>query len=124
MLAPLYCDSSISVSGAICSIMQFCMTFKLTYSAIGELLKLFQLLCPKPNRLPATVYHLKKYFNQCQMSHSYHKICSNCQATKEECNCSHQIFNSHLIHIPIKRQLHSMIKSKCRPTLYCIFIPS
>ena len=39
--------------------MHFCMAFRLSYSAIGELLKLLQLLCPNPNHLPTTVYYLK-----------------------------------------------------------------
>lgn len=49
---PLYSDSEISISGAVCCIMKFCMTHKLSYSAISELLKLLQLLLPSPNHLP------------------------------------------------------------------------
>ena len=103
-VTPLYVDSRISVSGAICSIMHYCMAYKLPYTAIGELLKLLQLLCPSPNHLPASVYQLKKYFCQCQMPHKCCNICSNCQAIKEECICDHQLLNSHLVHVPIKKQ--------------------
>ena len=59
LLEPLYVDSNISISGAICAIMHFCMAFRLSYSTIGELLKLLQLLCPNPNHLPTTIYYLK-----------------------------------------------------------------
>ena len=82
---PLYSDSEISISGAVCCIMKFCITYKLSYSAISKLLKLLQLLLPSPNRLPTTLYKFKKYFNQLQMPHVYSNVCSSCQATVEEC---------------------------------------
>ena len=46
------------------------------------------------------------------MPHKCYNICSNCQAIKEECTCDHQLLNSHLVHVPIKKQLYSVIKSK------------
>ena len=121
-VTPLYVDSRISVSGATCSIMHYCMAYKLSYTAIGELLKLLQLLCPSPNHLPASVYQLKKYFRQCQMPHKCYNICSNCQAIKEECICDHQLLNSHLVHVPIKKQLYSVIKSKTVCGCMCVHL--
>lgn len=92
--------------------MQFCLAHKLSYAAISELLKLLQLLCPSPNRLPTTVYQFKKYFNQFQMPHVYSNICSSCQANVEECRCDHQVHNGHLITIPLKKQLNAVISGK------------
>ena len=39
--------------------MQFATANKLTYSAIEELLKLLQVLCPSPNELPTTLYRIR-----------------------------------------------------------------
>ena len=60
-LQPLYSGASITVCGAYCSTMQFATANKLTYTAIEELLKLLQILCPCPNALPTTIYKFKKF---------------------------------------------------------------
>ena len=45
---PLYSGAEITICGAICAIMQFCTTYKLSYTAIGGLLRLLIILCPTP----------------------------------------------------------------------------
>ena len=40
LFEPVYSESTITISGAICAIMQFCMAHKLSYTAIGDLLNL------------------------------------------------------------------------------------
>ena len=112
LFEPLYLGSKISFCGAVCSIMQFCMMRKLSYTAIGELLKLLQVLCPTPNRLPSTVFQLKKFFNRFNMSYDYSNLCSNCDTKKEECNCDHPVYKSHLIHIPLEKPLCAVLTSK------------
>ena len=77
LFEPLYSGSKF-ILWSFCSIMQFCMMHKLSYTAIGELLKLLQVLCPIPNQLPTTVFKLKKKFNQFIMSYNYSNLCSNC----------------------------------------------
>ena len=112
LFEPLYSGSNISFCGAVCSIMQFCMMHKLTYTAIGELLKLLQVLCPIPNRLPTTVFKLKKFFNQFNMSYDYSNVCSHCDTQKDNCHCDHPVHNSHLIHIPLEKPLYTVLSSK------------
>ena len=112
LFEPLYSGSTISFCGAVCSIMQFCMTYKLSYTAIGELLKLLQLLCPMPNKLPPSVFLLKKFFNCFKMSYDYSNLCSNCSVNKEDCQCDHPVYKSHLIHVPLQKPLFAVLSSK------------
>ena len=56
MLKPLYPGSVLSVCAAYCLIMQFAIASKLSYTAIENLLKLLQLLCPSSNILPSSFY--------------------------------------------------------------------
>ena len=112
LFKPLYSGSSVTVCGAICSIMQYCIAYKLSYSAIGELLKLLQLLCPTPNHLPSSVFLLKKFFNSFKMKYNDNNLCSNCDAKREHCHCDHPAYDCHLIHIPLQKPLFAVLKSK------------
>ena len=50
--------------GHICAIMEFCLHNGLTYKAIDDLLKLLQIICASPNKLPRSIFVLKKFFDQ------------------------------------------------------------
>lgn len=58
----LFEGSELSICGAVMAIMKFCLANHLSYKATDELLKLLHLLCPAPNKLPQSVYFLKKFF--------------------------------------------------------------
>ena len=75
MLKPLYPGSVLSVCAAYCLIMQFAIASKLSYTAIENLLKLLQLLCPSSNILPSNFYQLKKFFKQYTPSYEKKRVC-------------------------------------------------
>ena len=77
-LQPLYSGASVTVCGAYFSIMQYATANKLTYTAIEELLKLLQILCPSPNSLPTTLYKFKKFFQQYSAGFEQQQVCSEC----------------------------------------------
>lgn len=56
--------AAISVYAAFCAIMLFVVENKLSYTAIENLLKPLQLLCPPSSQLPSSLYTLKKFFSQ------------------------------------------------------------
>ena len=60
--------------------MQYASANKLTYTAIEELLKLLQILCPSPNSLPTTLYRFKKFFQQYNSGFEQQHVCSKCFA--------------------------------------------
>ena len=95
-----------------CAIMQFCMAHKLSYTAIGDLLNLLQLLVPTPNLLPTSVYRFKKFFQRFKIEYTYTNYFSNCDKIKEECCCDHPTCNSHLAHIPVEKSLFAVLLSK------------
>lgn len=112
LFKPVYSDSSVSLSGAVCAIMQFCIAHELSYTAMGELLKLLQLLCLTPNLLPTTVYQFKKFFQHFKMPYQYSNVCSTCNAMNNDCHCDHPAKNSHLVHIPVEKSLCAVLLSK------------
>ena len=57
----IYNGSNISVCGFNCMIMKFANKHNLTYSAIDELLELLNIICPRPNEIPTSIYKLKKF---------------------------------------------------------------
>lgn len=99
--SPLYPDADISVCGAMCAIMQFCISHKLTYTAIGDLLKLLGLLCPSTSQLPTSFFKFKKFFETFNTVHKHKQVCTMCN--KEECSCeSNSSSNSaHIVHLDI-----------------------
>jgi len=94
---PLYSGAEITICGAICAIMQFCTTYKLSYSAIGNLLKLLIILCPTPNHLPKSFYMLRKFFEQFQSNYKHSKYCTNCNLTVCDCNCANSYNTGHIM---------------------------
>ena len=74
--------------GHICAIMEFCLHNGLTYKAIDDLLKLLQIICASPNKLPRSIFVLKKFFDQfTSMNYEHHRICSSCKESSESCQC-------------------------------------
>ncbi len=112
LFEPLYPGADISVCAALCAIMQFCSSNKLSYTAIGELLKLLLLLCPFPNKLPTSFYKFKKFFQQFHMPYDHSTVCSVCQKSDENCHCLHTTTSAHLLHIPIDKPLQTIVSSK------------
>ena len=78
MFEPLYDGANITVCGAFCAIMEFKRVCRLPFSAILMLLKLLQLLCPSGNKLPQSVYILKKFFQKHSSQHKKRMFCPEC----------------------------------------------
>ena len=113
MFEPLYPGSTVSVCGGVCAIMHFCTTSKLSYTAISELLKLLQVLCPVPNSLPTTVYRLKQFFKQYNLKYNIHQYCSECLNQVNDCHCSEASRKMcHVVDAPIEKPLEIIISSK------------
>lgn len=64
MIRPIYENANITLCGAYCAIMEFKRACRLPFTAIAMLLQLLQLLCPKDNTLPKSVYVFKKFFQR------------------------------------------------------------
>ena len=105
--------------------MQFCTSNKLSFTAIGELLKLLALLCPHPNLLPNSFYTFKKFFQQFHAIHSHHEVCVQCQKDTEDiCSCTdiNQENKAHLVHFK-ERNILSIGKPRNYGISFC-FRPS
>ena len=111
LFQPLYPGAEITVCGALCAIMHFCTTNKLSYTAVGELLKLLVLLCPFPSSLPSSFYKFKKFFQQFNPVHNYQKVCIKC---KGSCSCDSrsQSDMAHLVQLDIRKPLEKLISGK------------
>ena len=112
LFRPLYPEANITLCGGLCAIMQFCCKNKLTYNAIGELLKLLHVLCPlSTSHLPKSFYHFKKFFEQFRQIHSHQKICLICESS--QCSCVATGSNeAHLINLEIHKPLEVIISRK------------
>ena len=85
--------------------MKFAIASKLSYSAIGNLLRLLQFLCPFSSKLPSSFYQLKKFFKQYTPSHEKKRVCPECEQTLEDgehCPEDHG-GSGHVVHIPIEK---------------------
>lgn len=107
--------------------MQYATANKLTYTAIEELLKLLQILCPCPNGLPTTLYKFKKFFQQ-HSSGFEQRVCCKCFASLDKVEtCTTCIDPDNLVHnpempgllvhIPFQKPLQTILSSKflCYP---------
>ena len=103
--------------------MQYATANKLTYTAIEELLKLLQILCPCPNELPTTLYKFKKFFQQYNSGFEQQRVCCKCFAfldKGETCTTCvdpdnpvhHPEMPGLLVHIPFQKPLHTVLSSK------------
>ena len=77
LFEPLYDGANITVCGAYCVIMEFKRVCKLPFSAI---LMLLQLLCPPGNKLPQSIYTLKKFFQKHSSQHKRKLFCPECHS--------------------------------------------
>ncbi len=118
MFEPLYPGAGISVCGAYCAILEFKRVCRLPFTAIAILLQLLQLLCPPQNRLPRSVYRLKKFFQQYTATYTKRLFCATCNEEfhprQKRClnpSCPHQE-PSALVHIPSDRALQRIVTSK------------
>lgn len=110
---PLYKDSSITVGETIIAVMQFCLNNHLTYKATDDLLKLLQVLCVTPNKLPKSEYLLKKFFRSFKRSeYNYTKVCANCKKDASDCSCGDPSHGD-LIAVSIEKPLQAIVSSKC-----------
>lgn len=64
MFEPLYDGASITICGAYCALMEFKRACRLPFTTIDKLLELLHLLCPSNNKLPSSIYKLKKFFTK------------------------------------------------------------
>ena len=89
MFEPLYPGAKITIAGAYCAIMHFKSTFRCPFTVIAQLLQLLQLLCPSENRLPKSVYSLRKFFQTFKAQQTRKQYCSSCHE-RVEGGCSRQ----------------------------------
>ena len=112
MNEPLHQGSTITLCTAILALMDFCLSNRLSYTAIDGLLKLLQLLCVTPNKLPRSVYLLKQLFRKFKgTDYNNRKFCTNCNADADNCSCEMPMFGN-LLAIPIEKPLEAIVKSK------------
>ena len=78
MFEPLYEGVHITVCGAYCAIMEFKRVCRLPFTAIAMLLQILQLLCPPGNKLPQSVYILKKFFQKYSSKSTKLRFCGSC----------------------------------------------
>ena len=110
---PLYEGSKITVATAVFAVMEFCINNHLSYKAMDDLLKLLQLLCISPNRLPGSVYLFKKIFKQFKgEEYNSTKVCCQCkEKVDEQCSCETPKIGT-LISVPIEKAVQAIVTSK------------
>ena len=108
-LQPVYCGANVTVFGAYCSIMQFATANKLTYSAIEELLKLLQILCPSPNQLPTTLYRFKSFFRQYGSGFEQQRVCCKCFAYLDEGEVCLPVLTKITLYVTLKVLVYSSV---------------
>ena len=112
---PLYPGAEVTIIHANLMLMQYALKRSLTKAALTNLLDLVRVLLPKANKLPTSLYVLKKYFEKkcpevtemrcesfCTMCHSL--------VVDGECpsKCGERIDD--FLHIPVAPQLKRMAK--------------
>ena len=78
MFEPIYEGARITVCGAYCAIMEFKRVCRLHFTAIAMFLQILQLLCPAGNKLPRTVFILKKFFQKYSSKSRKMRFCGSC----------------------------------------------
>ena len=118
LFEPLYDGASITVCGAYCALMEFKRACKLPFSAILMLLQLLQLLCPPGNKLPRSVYVLKKFFQKHSSQHERKLFCSEChtELTGKQRKCANAECQgkepNYLITLKPDRAISNILRSK------------
>ena len=118
LFEPLYDGASITVCGAYCALMEFKRACKLPFSAMLMLLQLLQLLCPPSNKLPQSIYVLKKFFQKHSSQHKRKLFCPEChtklQGKQRKCanvECQGKEPN-YLITLKPDRAISNILRSK------------
>lgn len=88
MFVPLYPGANVTVCGAYCAIMHLQSKCRLSFSTLGEVLMLLQLLCPQNSKLPRSVYILRKFFCKVKSQENRKTFCPNCHNEIEGKTCS------------------------------------
>ena len=115
MFEPIYENAKVTVCDAYCAIMKFKPQSGCSFTTLGYLLQLLQLLCSSGNRLPKSVYMLRTFFKQFGSCKSRQQdcphcgkevigYCSNSNCPKSDPNC--------FILIDTEKQLQSILSSK------------
>ena len=105
--------------------MQFCIANKLSFTAIGELLKLLAILFPSESLLPRSFYKFKKFFQKFNPIHSHNQICTKCQkSTDDTCSCEDRTTENkaHIVHLEVKKPLEKIISGKLIYIVYSIHV--
>lgn len=122
---PIYSGSRITVTAAICSIVNFYLKANLDKEKVNELLRLIKYLLPKPNRLPASWKTMTKSMTGLSKT-STSVLCSDCHSlcTKSSLTNSHKCTNSNcktsfqqrrsteiieIVHLDIRAQIQSIM---------------
>ena len=74
----LYEDAPLTFSASHIIIMQFKICHNLTDQCLEDLLHILKIHCPKPNHVPNSLYHFKKFFRESRYQIKYHYFCSKC----------------------------------------------
>ena len=90
MFDPIYEGARITVCGAYCLIMEFKRVCRLPFTAIAMLLQILQILCPVDNKLPRTVFFLKRFFQKYSSKSRKMRFCGSCnrKLTSSQRKCS------------------------------------
>ena len=126
----LYTESSLTLSASNIMIMQYKMRHNLTDQSLIDLLNLLKIHCPKPNYVPSSIYHFKKFFRESKYQIKYHYYCTRCLQNIDTfdiiCSlCSSDLqegkAKSSFIEIPIESQLEVLFACKLvRYTHVCV----
>ena len=110
---PIYPGATITLCAALCAIMQFATSNRLSYTAIGQLLQLLQLVCPNNNNLPTSFYHFRSFFKKFASQHQQTKVCGECELPSQQCQCTEENKKlGHLVSLSILKPLRTILSSK------------
>lgn len=118
MFLPLFAGANITICGAYCAIMNLKSKCRLPFSTLDQLLIMLQLLCPSDNKLPRTVYKLRKFFGLFEFGKRQVSYCSNCHEEMEG-RCHNQACSSSyhepdvFMQMNITKQLRMILSRKC-----------
>ena len=97
--------------------MHFKTCCRLSFSTISELLTLLQLLCPSNNKLPKSIYTLRKFFEKFSAEKEIKEYCPSCHnQVNEKCAnpaCAH--INEEpdcYIKVDMKNQMKTILSRK------------
>lgn len=119
LFLPLYPGANISICGAYCAIMSLQSKCSLPFTTVSEILELLQLLCPANNKLPSSVYHLRKFFSRFQSLKEKTEYCPYCQEkyVGRSCSnvqCSYTVSEPDVfIQMDVEKQIRTIFNRKC-----------